>query len=190
MTEDDEQNRRILTNVDRAWLRGEKEYDKRQYRYDRRKKIRERVGGAILDFPVLFDHLPPEEHREIFGSWGFVDEDGFEDALEDDPEMRRAIRDGISFLYIAARAMGERPESVVEDAVLQAEKRISPLAIIGQPELDVQKEQPNVLATKGRQKMDAGEDLTPNEVSALLETGRRDPVEVASYVRGEETDEE
>lgn len=66
MTEDTRDGARgMLADVDRAWITGEKQYDHRQQRYDRRQKIRERVRNTMLDFELLADMDRNERQRVL-----------------------------------------------------------------------------------------------------------------------------
>lgn len=61
-------DRGFLTEVDREYLRGEKEYtgdNAKQMRYQRRQSIRERTANAFRDFALLYLDLPAEEHEKV-----------------------------------------------------------------------------------------------------------------------------
>lgn len=56
MTEDQEgedRERGFLTVADREFLRGEKHYESKQGRYDRRRAIRDRLRNAVLDMNLV-----------------------------------------------------------------------------------------------------------------------------------------
>lgn len=55
----------FLTDVDKQFLRGEKEYASKQGRYDRRRAIRERTAAAFRDFALLYHDLPDEEYEKV-----------------------------------------------------------------------------------------------------------------------------
>lgn len=59
----------FLTEADREFLRGEREYtgeNAKQMRYQRRQSIRERTRGAFRDFALLHDELDKTERNKIF----------------------------------------------------------------------------------------------------------------------------
>jgi hypothetical protein len=51
----------FLTDVDKQFLRGEKEYESNQGRYDRRRAIAKRTRQAFHDFALLYEVL--DEHE-------------------------------------------------------------------------------------------------------------------------------
>lgn len=63
---DTERSRGILSEIDRKYLLGEKQYGHRQTRYDRERAIRERVVEALLDFALLYEYLPERDRQRIF----------------------------------------------------------------------------------------------------------------------------
>lgn len=77
----------FLTETDRKYLRGEKEYtgeNAKQMRYQRRQSIRDRTANAFRDFALLYHDLPPEERRKVLATiresegheWGIAREGG------------------------------------------------------------------------------------------------------------------
>lgn len=101
---DDERPRGILAPVDRAYLRGEKEYDHRQSAYDRRETIRERVYHSLHDFPILAEHADPTE---------FSDELEFGELIE-------VLRSQIAFAYLLADQEGLDFDTIVEEGIQEA----------------------------------------------------------------------
>jgi len=63
----DENPTAILTNAQREYLNGEKDYRPSVERQVQR-RIRERIEQGLADFTTLFDKLDQEEVRKIFGS--------------------------------------------------------------------------------------------------------------------------
>jgi hypothetical protein len=80
----------FLTDVDKEFLRGEKEYDSKQGRYGRRRAIRERTRQAFYDFQMLHNTLDEAELNKIF-----------DPPAEETSELMRAMIDSIAFLYHA-----------------------------------------------------------------------------------------
>lgn len=58
--------RGLLTNTDREWLQGEKEYKNKQTELNKRQDIRNRVFEAFDDFALLAEELPKEDRQKIF----------------------------------------------------------------------------------------------------------------------------
>ena len=94
-----EETRGILTESDKAWLRGEVEYEHRQTAADRRKQIRDRVSAALEDFALLNEHWSPDEQRKMVENL-------------DDPSRRGA--DVIEFVYRALNEIPHQPENIVD----------------------------------------------------------------------------
>lgn len=65
MTNNEDRDRGFLAPIDRAFLRGEKDYEHRQSTYDRRQTIRDRTRNALLDFAVLYEHLSDDQREKI-----------------------------------------------------------------------------------------------------------------------------
>lgn len=122
----------FLTERDRKFLRGEKEYtgeNAKQMRYQARRAIRERTRAAFRDFSLLYATLDENERKKIFNV--------ADDPLDVDGGLTRETRDGITdtlaFLYLSLTGeVGEefsrltQPgvpdfESALERAISQAE---------------------------------------------------------------------
>ncbi|KOX94212.1 hypothetical protein [Halorubrum tropicale] len=86
----------FLTDVDKEFLRGEKEYSSKQGRYDRRRAIRERTREAFRDFQLLQELLDTEERDKIF-----------DPPTEDRVGMLNAMTDTIAFMYHALEGDAE-----------------------------------------------------------------------------------
>lgn len=82
-------DRGILTATDRAWLRGDKQYNSEKSELNKRQDIRERVFEALTDFELLADELKDEDRQKIF------------DRLADESESQGAEEAAsvIEFLY-------------------------------------------------------------------------------------------
>ncbi|CQR49032.1 hypothetical protein [Haloferax massiliensis] len=93
------ETRGILTEADKEWLRGEKEYNQRQTEAKRRRDIRERVSMAMEDFELLAEHWSPSEMEKV---------------LEDIDGEARAEQ-MITFLYIALQEHAFDVEHMLEE---------------------------------------------------------------------------
>lgn len=88
----------FLTDTDREFLRGEKEYsgeNAKQMRYQRRRAIRDRTRGAFRDFSLLFETLDEKERNKIFDVGDDVED------LEALNEFRESLASTISFIYLS-----------------------------------------------------------------------------------------
>ena len=133
----------FLTDVDKQYLRGEKEYKSKQGRYDRRRAIAERTRQAFQDFALLCNELDENERNRIFDvgptedaptekalqagfAKAFGDDDGVgeipgEEELReymDEYEARANLREGVmgtlGFLYLALEGPADRPPAAVD----------------------------------------------------------------------------
>ena len=96
-------DRGFLTDVDRQFISGAKEYDSSVGRSNRRRSIRERTQNGLQDLKYL-PLLEAKQRERIFEQ---IDEE-----LRPD-ELRNCIASLTTFLYLGM----EDPESWVEDAV-------------------------------------------------------------------------
>lgn len=85
---DQKRTKGFLTDTDRAFLRGEKEYKSKQGRYDRRRAIRERTRAAFHDFAFLEGEIDDDERNKIF-----------DPPREEVLDLSKALYKTISFLY-------------------------------------------------------------------------------------------
>jgi len=83
----------FLTDVDKQFLRGEREYGSKQGRYQRRRAIRDRTRGAFRDFAFLFHTLERKEANKIFDPPEEEAEQVFDDMIKT-----------VAFLYDNLRA--------------------------------------------------------------------------------------
>lgn len=63
--DDDERPRGILGTAGRQFVRGEKKYEHRQTRYDRRQTMKERIENSVLDLLLLADEADDDLLREV-----------------------------------------------------------------------------------------------------------------------------
>jgi Fe-S oxidoreductase len=179
----DRQSRGILTDTDREYLRGKKEYDSRQGEHQRRNEIRDRVRRALLDFSLLADPelFPDSEIEEIRSARTGSDTDlnllpGAGNTSMD-PEIQAAVIEMFAFglrmswgltelnFGQALRRFGERTEGIE----------------VGEVNIELlDKEQ---LAKRAKEHMENGATLTDKEVRALLESGEVDPDTLASHLQ-------
>ena len=167
MSDETDRPRGILTPENRQFLRGEREHISQGSKYNQRARIHERLAQAILDFPLIFDRLPPVDRKRAFSD---LDEAG----------SVTSIAAAISVLYEASKHMDTAFEIPVELGIRQAERaRIDedePLA----PAIDVEVEPFKIVRRSRREpivddvveKVKSGSrmrDLTDAEVRELAE---------------------
>lgn len=87
-----DRDRGILTKDDREYLFGEKTGYSDGTEYNTKRRIRERVENALLDFAVLFEGLEPKERAKIFSVNDTV--------TEERPLPTDAVRHAIAFLFL------------------------------------------------------------------------------------------
>lgn len=102
----------FLTETDRAFLTGEKEYtgdNAKQLRYQRRQAIAERARQAFHDFSLLFDVLDEHERDRIFDV-----------PAERHEEFHDALVDTFAFLYLTLETDVELKDSQYPDRTMRA----------------------------------------------------------------------
>lgn len=85
----------FLTDADKEFLRGEKEYsgeNAAQMRYQRRQAIRERTRNACRDFSLLLDELEPEEVAKIFP---------FGEGTQDTEDVYDGMADALALFFVS-----------------------------------------------------------------------------------------
>ena len=121
----------FLTATDRAFLRGEVEYDSKQGRYERRRSIRDRTRGAFRDFTRLYTELDETERETIFEpiADGVYHPDAVPNRDAEPPEeyqAAREFREGLfstfAFIYLGLRPTAISFTNLVEAAVFQTER--------------------------------------------------------------------
>lgn len=100
----------FLTSTDRKFLRGDREYDSKHSRYERRKSIRERARGAFRDFALLAEQLPENEREKIFSTG----------SNEEYRELENDLMDTIRFMYVGAGSEG-RFRRLLKQGVMEGE---------------------------------------------------------------------
>lgn len=184
----------MLTTEDRRWLTGEKRYEgehAKQQRYQRRRDIRERVYNSLLDFSILFEHLEADEREKLFGTPGTKQE-----SLTDDRELTHGIRDALAFLLYNTGisslmdADGGSSEPVAEWLLTEALHRAGQKEgiLVESVELDI--EAVDLPQASLLEDLKAGEELSPRELRALIESEHVDIQDVQEHVRRQVFDDE
>lgn len=109
-----ERGRGILTPSDREFLLGRKTDYTEHSRKQKRNRIRRRVRNAILDFPILFDHLMDRDRETIFNP---------------DDEARDAYTQGIidmlGFLHLGTMGYYTPFKDMLAQGVNKAEQELA-----------------------------------------------------------------
>jgi len=166
---DDDRDRGVLTGADRAYLRGETEPSSTQVERNTRARIRDRVHDALLDFPVLVEHLS-ERDRELV----------FDDRLDAaGPAAFDALVATVAFLYDGLEETDLAFETVVAEGINVA---CAPDDRAATVDLDVT--YTSLTPETIRQKAERGEPLSLTEIALADQS---DEIDLATVV---ETDKE
>jgi len=118
-----ERKNALLTQGQREYLRGEKEFKNEQSERDIRYEIRERIKDGLLDFELLADELEPRDRKQIFKDVRPAalrgDEHVNVDEMPQRDEMEGLVHT-VAFLYLAARDADLPFEKVVELGISEA----------------------------------------------------------------------
>lgn len=107
---DADRGRGVLTPADRRFLGGDVTLGSEQSRYDARYRIRQRTRNALLDFPILFEHLAERDREQVFDA--------------EHEELADAVADVVAFCYLGATTLDADPEQVIAAGVRRAEQRL------------------------------------------------------------------
>lgn len=113
MADDTDRSRGVLTPADRAFLRGEREFQSKQSQRDARLRIRNRIENSILDFRILFDELEERDSVNVFSS----------DSVDEKEQLQDGIINTLAFLYRGCKRAAFYPvfETMLRDGVKLAE---------------------------------------------------------------------
>lgn len=161
----EERPRGILSQTDREYLCGLKEYAQPQTDANRRQEIRERVRNGMKDFVLLVFGLPEKQREQIF------------ETLEEEDELADVLGLMVTFVYLGLDNERPRFETCLERAILQAENLDKLFQSAGRAtDVDVSlsvEYNPDIDRLVGR--LHRGDELTAAEIGALVKAGRLDP---------------
>lgn len=169
-----ERPRGILSQADRAYLRGESDLASTQSERNTRARIRDRTYNAMCDFELLVERLPERDRRLIF-------EKRFENM--DGAAAFDALVSAVSFLYRATEDTSLDFETVLHEGINMAEVRGGRVASV---DLDLTFHSLSV--EQLRHKLEAGEALSLTEIAYLHDSDEIRMDELAEYFR--DADEE
>lgn len=168
----DERARGILSQADRAYLRGETELASVQSERNTRARIRDRIYESVFDFELLVEHLS-EKDRELVFEKRFERIDGTE-AVD-------ALVSAVAFVYQATNDTDVEFETVLKEGINVAEAKDERTATVNF-DLTFQ----SLTAEQLRKKLERGETLSLTEVAYLHESDEVRMDELARYFREDE----
>jgi hypothetical protein len=167
--------RGLLSEADRDYLRGEREFSSVQAERNARARIRDRLYAGVRDFELLVERLEDRDRELVF-------EKRFDDA---GTEAFDALVAAVAFLYRGVDDTDLAFETVLHEAVNVAVAGEERAATV---DLDVTFQS---LTVEGlRRKLDRGESLSLTEIAYLHRSDEIGNDELARYFREEPTDVE
>jgi len=159
--------RGILSNTDREYLCGLRDYKHAQTEANRKQDIRERVINALHDFVLLGLLLDDEEREKIF-----IEE-------FDEDELHLSLEWLISFVYLGLEQDEKRLEDIISNGVyfganFDKSGRWAGDATDVDASIDVEYN-PDVDKIYKQFQEGEGDQLTPAEVGVLVRSGKLEP---------------
>lgn len=207
----DERPRGILSPADRRYLRGETNYEDASSERKARMRIRERVRHALMDLPLLLEHLDERDRKQLLDEHLFRPDHQYvlrdEERTEGPPEVKWEAIDpaeterpintgGLKVLHVFCYLMlldGIEEEAAIMPAELEAvvEELVSEALCdafgkhgrVVEPEVEVDIEEIDVDVGELHERFEAGFDvLTDREVDWLTALREIEFEEMANYI--------
>jgi hypothetical protein len=115
MSDSEKRPRGLLTPTDRAFLRGEIEYDHKQQVTDRYRGIRNRIANGLLDFTAIQHLLREKERKRIF-------RDPSDAAGVEDPAFFENLHSMFYWTYFGLKEQNYDFQGLLTEVVEQAEE--------------------------------------------------------------------
>ena len=168
--ESEQRPRGILSQADREYLFGMKDYAHTQSEAKRKQDIRKRVKHALKDFGLLWLLWDKDERRKVLDEMG-------EEAVED------SIASVITFLYFSLEKDTYRFEEQIERGILNGanasqEDRSAGRATNVDVSIDIEYD-PDADAIYERLQDGKGDELTVEEIGVLVRAGKLEPEDLA-----------
>lgn len=168
----DKRERGLLSQADRAYLRGKTEFASVQSERNARARIRDRIYESMFDFELLVEHLSERDRELVFGN-RFTEIDG--------TEAFDALVSAVAFLYRATEDTDLDFETVLQEGINVAEAKDDRTATV---RLDLTFQ--SLTAEQLRKKLERGETLTLTEIAYLRESDEVRMDELARYFKDAE----
>ena len=164
--EPEDRPRGILSGTDREYLCGLRDYSHQQSELNRRQAIRERTVNALKDFNLLWLLLEETEWDKVF------------EAFETE-ELNDTFAAMLSFMYLGIGQDPDRMEKILEHGLYlganySTSGRWSGKANDVDVSIDIDYD-PDIEALYERVEAGEGEQLTPGEIGALVQSGKLEP---------------
>jgi hypothetical protein len=169
----DSRDRGILTEADRKYLRGDREFASVQAERNARARIRERIYESIRDVELLVEHLDERDRTLVFEK-RFGEIDGT-DAFD-------AVVSAVAFLYMGVDDTDLDFEDVLTEAINVAEARRDRAATV-----DLSVTYHALSADELLRRLRTGEDLSLTELAYLQGSAAVSTEELARYFDEDET---
>lgn len=135
---------RILTETEREFLRGEKEYAGEKTESNKMRNIRERVFQSLTDFELLANELPEEDRRKIFER---LSEDSESHGAEEAASVIEFLYKGFSDLTTDPSHIAAGPEETSVETFLAFRNALTTGVARGKSEYTDPQEEPPDLVT-------------------------------------------
>jgi hypothetical protein len=164
--EPEDRPRGILSGTDREYLCGLKDYSHQQSELNRRQAIRERTINALKDFNLLWLLLEETEWEKVFEAF-------------DTEEVNDTFAAMLSFMYLGIGQDPDRMEKILEHGLYlganySTSGRWSGRANDVDVSIDIDYD-PDIEALYERVEAGEGDQLTPGEIGALVQSGKLEP---------------
>lgn len=173
-----DRSRGILSNTDREYLCGLKDYKHEQSEANRRQDIRERVKNGLEDFILLWLRLDDDDREKLFSEMG--------------PDLVEiSTKATIAFLYLGIDQNEDRFEKLLAEGIYLGgnsggRSRWSGEVTDVDVSIDIER---NPDIDKIRKKLDRGEqdELSPAEIGVLVREGKLDSDDLESLRRSRQS---
>lgn len=135
---------RILTETEREFLRGEKEYASEKTESNKLRNIRERVFQSLTDFELLANELPEDDRRKIFER---LSEESESHGADEAASVIEFLYKGFSDLTIDPKPIAAGPEETSVERFLAFRNALTTGIARGKSEYTNPQEEPPDIVT-------------------------------------------
>lgn len=171
---DQERGRGILTQADRDFLRGKKEYANEQSERDARYRIRQRVKNAVMDFSILLRYMQEKDRKQIFSNYfteskqpdpNSLTKDDLQDIIQETMFIG-GVSDAIGLFYLGATDTGTPFDEVIEAGLSSGEEQRGFVVESVEVSFNISREEPDTDDLLN--KLLSGEGLSAEGLRAVL----------------------